>query len=123
MTEAAVLSNHGTRTCRRFRMSRPELRPPLLAGGCQCGAVRFAVYAAPIKIGLCHCRMCQKAVAGPFGVYAELPLEQFAWTRGQPSHWQSSSRAYRDFCAACGTPLSWRPAGGTTIELLAGAFD
>jgi len=104
-------------------MPRPEPRSPVLAGGCQCGAVRFAAYAPPIKVGLCHCRMCQKAVAGPFAVYAEVPLDQFAWTRGAPSTWQSSSRADRDFCARCGTPLSWRSAGGTTIELLTGAFD
>ena len=98
-------------------------RVPLHTGGCQCGAVRFAVYAEPKKIGLCHCRMCQKAVAGPFAVLAEVPLADFAWTRGQPAAFQSSSRAARDFCASCGTPLSYRELGGPIIELLTGAFD
>ena len=98
-------------------------RVPVHTGGCQCGAVRFAVYAEPEKIGLCHCRMCQKAVAGPFAVLAEIPWGEFAWTRGEPSAFQSSSRAIRDFCAACGTPLSYRKPGGTIIELLTGAFD
>lgn len=98
-------------------------RSPLLTGGCQCGAVRFAVYAAPGKIGLCHCRMCQKAVAGPFTVLAEVPWSTFAWTRGEPAAFQSSSRAIRDFCANCGTPLSYRKPGGSIIELLTGAFD
>jgi hypothetical protein len=98
-------------------------RKPLHTGGCQCGAVRFAVYARPEKIGLCHCRMCQKAVAGPFAVLAEVPWSQFAWTRVEPSAFQSSSRAMRDFCAACGTPLSYRNPGGAIIELLTGAFD
>ena len=92
-------------------------------GGCQCGAVRFAVYAQPEKIGLCHCRMCQKAVAGPFAVLAEVPWGDFAWTRGRPGAFQSSSRAIRDFCADCGTPLSYRHLGGPIIELLTGAFD
>jgi hypothetical protein len=98
-------------------------RAPLHTGGCQCGAVRFAVYAQPGKIGLCHCRMCQKAAAGPFTVLAEVPCSEFAWTRGEPSTFQSSSRAVRDFCARCGTPLSYRKPGGTIIELMTGAFD
>jgi hypothetical protein len=96
---------------------------PLYTGGCQCGAVRFAVYTQPKKIGLCHCRMCQKAVGGPFAVLAEVPWADFAWTRGQPATFQSSSRAARDFCSACGTPLSYREVGGPVIELTSGAFD
>jgi hypothetical protein len=85
--------------------------------------VRFAVYAPPGKIGICHCRMCQKAAAGPFSVLAEVPRSEFAWTRGQPATFQSSSRAVRDFCARCGTPLSYRKPGGAIIELMTGAFD
>jgi hypothetical protein len=105
-------------------MSNPSAqRAPRHTGGCQCGAVRFAVYTDPLKIGICHCRMCQKAVAGPFAVLAEVPRQQFAWTRGAPATFQSSTRAMRDFCAACGTPLSYRDLGGAIIELMTGAFD
>jgi hypothetical protein len=67
--------------------------------------------------------MCQKAAAGPFAVLAEVPWTEFAWTRGEPSAFQSSSRAVRDFCAKCGTPLSYRKPGGLIIELMTGAFD
>jgi hypothetical protein len=98
-------------------------RAPLYTGGCQCGAVRFAVYTQPKKIGLCHCRMCQKAVGGPFAVLAEVPWTDFAWTRGQPGTFRSSSRAARDFCSACGTPLSYHEIGGPVIELTIGSFD
>jgi hypothetical protein len=104
-------------------MAEKENRTPLHTGGCQCGSVRFAVYVEPRKIGLCHCRMCQKAVGGPFAVLAEVPWGDFAWTRGQPAAFLSSSRAARDFCSACGTPLSYREVGGPIIELLTGAFD
>jgi len=104
-------------------MTDQGARLPLHTGGCQCGVVRFAVYVEPRKIGLCHCRMCQKAVAGPFAVLAEVPWDDFAWTRGAPAAFHSSSRAARDFCAACGTPLSYRHLGGPMIELLTGAFD
>ena len=96
---------------------------PVLTGGCQCGAVRFAVYAGPVKIGLCHCRMCQKAVGGPFISLADVKHADFAWTHGQPATFRSSSIAERDFCAACGTPLSYRAIGGDKIELTTGSFD
>lgn len=94
-----------------------------VTGGCQCGAVRYAFRGAPARIGLCHCRMCQKAVGGPFGVWAVVPLASFTWTRGAPATWASSSVATRDYCAGCGTPLSLRDIGGPTIELLAGTLD
>lgn len=99
-------------------------RAPFLTGGCQCGAVRFAVYAdRPVRIGLCHCRMCQKAVAGPFVSLADVRHEDFAWTRGTPATFRSSTIAERDFCSACGTPLSYRQIGGEHIELTTGSFD
>lgn len=100
----------------------PPLKP-LLAGGCQCGAVRFAIYAMPERIGLCHCRMCQKAAAAPFVSLADVPHRDFAWTRGTPASFRSSSVAVRDFCAACGTPLTFREIDGDVIEILTGAFD
>jgi hypothetical protein len=98
-------------------------RAPLLTGGCQCGAVRFAVYAVPTRISICHCRMCQKATGAPFASLADIPHENFAWTRGTPAAFRSSSIAERDFCAACGTPLSYRKIDGRGIEITTGAFD
>lgn len=98
-------------------------RAPLHTGGCQCGSVRFAIFEAPKRVGLCHCRMCQKAVGGPFGVYAIVPITGLRWTKAPPSTWASSNIAVRDFCAACGTPLAYRHVGGDTVEVMAGTFD
>jgi hypothetical protein len=94
-----------------------------LTGGCQCGAIRFAVTAAPVRVSICHCRMCQKASGGPFASLADIHQENFRWTGGTPSTFQSSSIAERDFCAKCGTPLSYRRIGGPNIEIMTGAFD
>src|SRR5437764_10736244 len=96
---------------------------PVLTGGCQCGALRFALSAPPTRVSICHCRMCQKASGAPFASFAEIDHDAFAWTRGTPAAFRSSSIAERDFCANCGTPLSFRRVGGPKIEIMTGAFD
>ena len=96
---------------------------PLLTGGCQCGAIRFALTAAPVKISICHCRMCQKASGAPFASFADIEKSDFSWTRGKPAAFKSSSIAERDFCRDCGTPLSFRRIDGERIEIMTGTFD
>lgn len=98
-------------------------REAVLTGGCQCGAVRYALYARPEGTHLCHCRMCQKAVGGPFAALAPVRHEDFAWTRGQPGVFRSSSIALRDFCQACGTPLTFRYAEDDRIDVTIGSLD
>ena len=93
------------------------------AGGCQCGAVRFAFYSDPIRLSLCHCRVCQRAVSGPFAILAECANEDFAWTEGRQKVFKSSSKAERGFCADCGSPLSYRVIDSDIIELYVCAFD
>ena len=96
---------------------------PALTGGCQCGAIRFVLSAPPKKVSICHCRMCQKASGAPFASFADIDRGDFAWTRGKPAAFRSSSIAERDFCADCGTPLSFRRIDGPSIEIMTGAFD
>ena len=96
---------------------------PTLTGGCQCGAIRFALSAAPVRISICHCRMCQKAAGAPFASFADIPRENFRWIKGTPATFRSSSIAERGFCAACGTPLSFGRIDGPRIEIMTGAFD
>jgi hypothetical protein len=95
---------------------------PIMTGGCQCGAVRYALFEAPVA-SVCHCRMCQKAVGGPFAALSKLRTEHFAWTKGEPASFQSSSAAERHFCAACGTPLTFHFLDGEEIEVTTGSLD
>lgn len=104
-------------------MTTDQAHAPHITGGCQCGAVRYAIHTPATRIGLCHCRMCQKATAAPFGVFVEVPSAAFAWTRGAPARWQSSSRAFREFCGQCGTPLAFHPIDRDVVEMLAGSLD
>lgn len=92
-----------------------------LSGGCQCGAVRFRVDGAPARSTICHCRMCQKAFGSPFAALVEVSADDLAWTRGEPSYFQSSDKVRRGFCKACGTPLTYAHDDG--IELAICAFD
>jgi hypothetical protein len=104
-------------------VSKAEDRSPVHTGGCQCGAVRYAFYAEPIRVGVCHCKMCRRATGGPFAALADIAHKDFGWTKGEPKSYQSSNRAFRDFCANCGTPLSYREIGGANMEILLGTFD
>jgi hypothetical protein len=84
-----------------------EVKEPAATGGCQCGAVRYALYVAPRNSHVCHCRMCQRATGGLFAALAGAPRSEFAWTKGQPGVFASSNLATRAYCRDCGTPLSF----------------
>jgi len=95
----------------------------LLTGGCQCGAVRYALDQKPQNVHVCHCRMCQKAVGGPFAVICPVAKPSFGITRGAISHFSSSEVARRGFCSACGTPLTFDYPEGDEIGILVGSLD
>ncbi len=94
-----------------------------LTGGCQCGAVRYRIEAAPTSANICHCRMCQKAGGAPFMAFAGIPLGGLVWTRGAPKAFASSAIAERGFCADCGTPLTYRPLQGGHIDVTIASLD
>jgi hypothetical protein len=93
-----------------------------LSGGCQCGAVRFRVEGEPGRASVCHCRMCQKAFAAPYGALVTVRQDQLVWTRGERRRFRSSNLVSRGFCGDCGTPLTfeWDAA---KIDLAVCAFD
>jgi hypothetical protein len=95
---------------------------PVMTGGCQCGAIRYALREAPVST-VCHCRMCQKAVGGPFAALSKVKLANLEWTRGTPASFRSSSAAERHFCASCGTPLTFHYLDSDSIEVTTGSLD
>ncbi len=94
----------------------------VLTGGCQCGAVRYELKAAP-KSTFCHCRMCQKATGGVFAALCMVNKADLSWTRGEPSYYASSTVAARGFCAACGTPLTFAYTDTDRMEVTTGSLD
>jgi hypothetical protein len=93
-----------------------------LAGGCQCGAVRFTARLESLDAYFCHCRMCQRAFGNVFATYVNLPKADVSWN-GAPSYFASSKIARRGFCAKCGTPLTFEYHESARMDLAAGAFD
>lgn len=100
-----------------------EDRRAVMTGGCQCGAVRYAVFATPADPHICHCRMCQKAFGSFFAPLATVKTEDLAWTRGAPGLFASSAGVERGFCAACGTPLTFQYTGTDRISVSIGSLD
>lgn len=96
---------------------------PVLTGGCQCGAVRYALHTWPQHAHICHCRMCQKAFGAYFAAFAGVPRDQFEVTRGEIATFMSSDQAERGFCATCGTPLTFRYVGRVRIAFSLGSLD
>ena len=98
-------------------------RPEIHEGGCQCGAVRYAVAGPLIRGHVCHCRMCQRATGGLFAALIGQKRDRFAWTRGEPAFFASSNIADRGFCRDCGTPLSFAYRTGQTFYVTIGSLD
>lgn len=95
-----------------------------IAGGCLCGAVRYACQQAPVDMGYCHCRMCQRASGAPVVAWASFPLEAFGYIRGTPRTFQSSTDAQREFCGDCGSQLLFRDtAEAKSVEINVGTLD
>jgi len=61
-----------------------EMTESVHAGGCLCGAVRYQVAGAPLRVGLCHCETCRRNTGASFGTFAVIRREQFTllfWAR------------------------------------------
>ena len=95
----------------------------VMTGGCQCGAVRYALASEPTHTSICHCRMCQKAFGNYFSALTGVPNNDLTWTRGQPGTFRSSEAVERGFCRECGTPLTYRQVDTDRICISIGSLD
>ena len=98
-------------------------RKPLLTGGCQCGGMRYALFAMPDGASICHCRMCQKATGSYFGAFAGVTYANLAWTRGTLATFRSSELIERGFCRDCGTPLTFGYRDQDRISIAIASLD
>src|SRR5690242_5585856 len=81
-------------------------------GGCLCGSIRYRTKGAPLRVSLCHCTACQRATGSAFseGVYFSDANVEFS---GGPliTYERRSDESQRwarlQFCARCGTTITW----------------
>ena len=104
-------------------MSATEERPRIMTGGCQCGAVRYALHSEPTHASICHCRMCQKAFGNYFAPLTGVPRKDLVWTKGRPGVFRSSEAVERGFCRDCGTPLTYSFLADDRISVSIGSLD
>jgi hypothetical protein len=55
-----------------------------LRGGCSCGAVRYELLAAPMRVHCCHCTDCQRHTGSAFVLNAIIETSAIKIIRGDP---------------------------------------
>lgn len=78
------------------------------AGGCLCGRIRYRASGKPSDETHCHCEICRRASGAAFVSWATFKTADFAFTKGSPARYDSSDIAFRQFCANCGTQLTFQ---------------
>ena len=95
-----------------------------VTGGCQCGAVRYALHAAPSEpapLPLPH--VPEGRSARIFAPLTGVATDNFEVTRGAPAIFRSSDLAERGFCRDCGTPLTFARSTAAFIAVSIGSLD
>ena len=95
-----------------------------VTGGCYCGAVRFQTDRAPLSATNCHCANCRRAVGAQAVAWITVNRSNFRYVKGTPKRYQTDTGAWRTFCDACGTSLTYeigsRP---DEIDITTGSLD
>ena len=84
-------------------------------GGCNCGAIRYQLLAAPIVVHCCHCTWCQRETGSAFVLNALIETSNVAVLQGEPTrfHLATPSGKGQDVmrCGACGVAVFSHYAG------------
>ncbi|MBR9826435.1 MAG: GFA family protein [Alphaproteobacteria bacterium] len=96
-------------------------------GGCQCGAVRYAVTVEPTALYCCHCTNCQSQGGSAFAMSMLVPRSGFAFIKGEPKAFHfvadSGKRKIGWYCPECGGRLMHDTEGRDSVTVRAGTLD
>ncbi len=78
-----------------------------LTGGCNCGAVRFAVSEPFISASYCHCTRCQRRSGAGASANGRTTAGAFRIVQGEDRlrSWKPGTGAEKFFCGDCGSAL------------------
>ena len=97
------------------------MRLPLL-GGCQCGAVRYEIRAAPLTVYACHCTECQRQSAAAFSLSMVVAREAMIIVAGAPKEWRRVHESGRIIdcvlCGDCGVRLYHKPQQNPKVAIV-----
>ncbi len=101
--------------------------PVELSGGCLCGAIRYRIAGAPLFVGQCYCKDCQKATGTGHATVVAVLQDQLDVT-GTPavyaSQGGSGGQVRRHFCAVCaGRLYTSADSAGPLRMVQAGSLD
>jgi len=95
----------------------------LLIGGCQCGAVRYAVADAFAYAANCHCSGCRKATGSAFKAFAGIEREKLAVTEGLSDLLVVGEENWNDTrCRVCGSFLFSVVRDGAFVHVAMGSL-
>jgi hypothetical protein len=94
-----------------------------LTGRCFCGAVRYRATLQPEAVETCYCADCTRVVGAALTVWARFPAGHFAFTKGEPTRFESSPGVIRTFCGQCGTSLTYHYKDGMRVDVTTATLD
>ena len=94
------------------------------SGGCLCGALRYRAEADPVRVVICHCRICHRMSGAPMLCFVHFPAGAFTWLSGVPMRYRSSPHAERGFWPRCGSTLTMHePVIADRVQVTLGSLD
>jgi hypothetical protein len=110
----------------RLPISKVNLPPLPLTGGCQCAKVRYSITKVPVVFYLCHCRECQRHTSSAFGESLRVRKEDLVVEGSMKTFERISEAGNRrqgHFCPDCGVRVVHGTAGSPVVNIKAGTLD
>ena len=102
----------------------------MIEGGCNCGAVRYAIDGEPLAVAACHCTRCRRQSGSAFSVNLVVMASTMTVTVTgdlavfEDTETSSGASVMRQFCRVCGSPIRSLLAANPAITAVkAGTVD
>ena len=94
----------------------------LLAGSCECGAVRYRVADAFLYAANCHCSRCRAATGSAFKAFAGIEREKLELVEGDDLLTVGEENLHDTRCAKCGSLLFSVVRDGAYVHVAMGSL-